>query len=148
MIIREARLTDIPAMAELRNSVRENALSDPGRVTPQDYENYLTRFGKGWVAEENGQITGFAIAGLEQRNIWALFVKPGFEGRGIGRQLQDVMLSWYFAQTDKPVWLSTGGGTRAERFYRNSGWQETGRDANGEIRFERHASSFPVSESR
>jgi len=31
--------------------------------------------------------------------------------------------------------LSTDPGTRAERFYRENGWEETGRQDNGEIIF-------------
>ena len=35
------------------------------------------------------------------------------------------------------AWLSTDPGTRAERFYRRQGWVDTGRTAEGEIRFEK-----------
>jgi GNAT superfamily N-acetyltransferase len=43
--------------------------------------------------------------GHAHRNIWALFVAPGFEGQGIGRGLLDVMVTWLFAQGRDPVWL-------------------------------------------
>ena len=58
------------------------------------------------------------------------------EKNGIGKILQSEMLNWYFSNHSEPLWLSTAPGTRAEQFYRNSGWKETGRDANGEIVFE------------
>jgi hypothetical protein len=46
------------------------------------------------------------------------------------------MMNWYFSQTDKTVWLGTSPKTRAEFFYRNKGWKETGIHGKGEIKFE------------
>ncbi len=136
MLIREAQVADIPRLSEVRLAVRENVLSNPALVTYEDYVEYLTRRGKGWVAEEAGRIAGFAIVDLQGRNIWALFVHPAFEGRGIGRALHDLMLDWYFSQTNETVWLGTAPGTRAEAFYRKAGWREVGVRENGEIKFE------------
>ncbi|MBO2009488.1 GNAT family N-acetyltransferase [Hymenobacter negativus] len=136
MLIRKAQIADIPLMTEIRLAVRENVLNNPALVTYDDYVDYLTRRGQGWVAEENGRMAGFAIADLQDHSIWALFVHPEYDCRGIGRALHDAMLAWYFAQTTEPVWLSTAPGTRAEGFYRHAGWQETGRTKSGEVRFE------------
>lgn len=136
MLFREATPADIPGLFEVRFSVTENVLRTPGLVTAATTEDYLTRRGKGWVGVEEGRIVGFAVADLQDHNIWALFVRPEYAGRGIGKQLHHLMLAWYFAQTSEPVWLSTGPGTRAEEFYRRQGWHETGRTASGEVRFE------------
>lgn len=136
MLYREAQVADIPQYMAVRLAVRENQLSSPDRVTEQDNIDYLTRRGKGWVCEAGGQIVGFAIADLQDHSVWALFVHPDYERQGIGRQLQTLMLGWYFDQTQHPVWLSTSPGTRAEAFYRRSGWREADRTATGEIRFE------------
>jgi GNAT superfamily N-acetyltransferase len=136
MLYREALVADIPQYMAVRMAVKENQLSNPDRVTEQDNIDYLTRRGKGWVCEADGQIVGFAIADLQDHSIWALFVHPDYERQGIGQQLQTLMLNWYFNQTQHPVWLSTSPGTRAEGFYRQSGWRETGRTASGETRFE------------
>jgi GNAT superfamily N-acetyltransferase len=87
MQIREALLTDIPKMSEVRLAVKENALSNPALVTEQDYVDYLSQRGKGWVCEIDGQLVGFAIGDLVKHNVWALFVLPGYEGQGIGREL-------------------------------------------------------------
>ena len=126
MNIREATIADIPQIQVVRHAVKENQLSDPGLVTDRDCEVYITQRGKGWVCEADGQIAGFAIADLQDHNIWALFLLPEYEGRGIGRQLHDTMLHWYFPQTKETVWLSTEAGTRAEKFYRRAGWKEAG----------------------
>ncbi|KUG06333.1 GNAT family N-acetyltransferase [Solirubrum puertoriconensis] len=136
MLIREARTADIKQMQVVRNSVKENVLSDPSRVTEQDYEEYINHRGKGWVCLVDDQVVGFAIADLQDQNIWALFVHPAFEGRGIGKQLHNRMLDWYFAQNQNTVWLGTAPNTRAEHFYRRNGWHEVGLHGKGEIKFE------------
>ena len=102
-------------MQIVRRAVRENALSDPTRISDEDYVDFLTSRGKGWVAIENDEVNGFAIADLQEHNIWALFVHPDHEAKGIGLALHDQMLNWYFSQTNTTVWLSTAPGTRAER---------------------------------
>lgn len=145
--IREAQIADIPRMSAIRLAVRENVLNNPALVTYDDYVEYLTRRGKGWVAEMGGQIVGFAIADLQGHSIWALFVHPDADRQGIGRDLHDTLLAWYFGQTAQPLWLSTAPGTRAEGFYRRAGWHETGRTASAEIRFELAAWNRPAPES-
>ena len=136
MIIREANIEDIAQIQIVRHSVRENILSDPNLVTDQDCREFLTKRGKGWVCEINNEIVGFSIADLKENNIWAFFLKPEFEKQGIGRQLHDIMLDWYFEQTRNSVWLGTTPKTRAESFYRKSGWKEIGTHGKDEIKFE------------
>lgn len=136
MTLREATLEDIPQMQVIRNSVIENTLSDPGLITDADYVEFLTQRGKGWIVAADGEIGGFSIVDLQGHNVWALFIKPGHESKGYGRQLHDVMLNWYFAQTSNVIWLSTDKNTRAELFYRKAGWQEAGQVGQGETRFE------------
>ncbi|MCE3074339.1 GNAT family N-acetyltransferase [Chryseobacterium gwangjuense] len=136
MEIREARIEDIPQIQIVRNSVKENTLSDPGLVTDKDCEEFLFERGKGWVCEIDHQIVGFSIVDMKENNIWALFLHPDSEKKGIGRKLHDVMLNWYFEQTKENVWLGTLPHTRAEEFYRKSGWKEVGSHGKGEIKFE------------
>ena len=135
MIFREAQPEDIPQIQAVRNSVRENRLSDPGLVTDADCEEFMFTRGKGWVCEVDENIVAFAIVDLVHSNIWALFVRPEFEQQGIGRKMMDNMLSWYFAHAKESVWLGTAPNTRAEKFYRSSGWVEAGTQGKGEIKF-------------
>ena len=72
---------------------------------------------------------------MKDNNVWALFVTPSYEGKGIGKQLQKIMLDWYFDKTHDLLWLGTSPKTRAEYFYRKSGWKEAGMHGN-EIKFE------------
>lgn len=135
MIFREAGISDIPQIQVVRHLVKENRLSDPSLVTDEDCKSFLTLRGKGWVCEVHGRVAGFAIADLQDNNIWALFIDPEYEGRGIGQRLQQLMLSWYFSQDKMDVWLSTSPGTRAEQFYQRSGWHKAGMQGK-EVRFE------------
>jgi len=135
-ILREATINDIPQIQIVRNSVKENTLSNPNLVTDQDCEEFLTVRGKGWVCEINRQIIGFAIVDLTENNIWALFIDPNFEKKGIGRELHQLMLDWYFLQTQQNVWLGTEFHTRAEKFYRKAGWIEVELHGKKEIKFE------------
>jgi len=136
MILREATINDIPQIQIVRHTVKENVLSNPSLVTDEDCEEYLTVRGKGWLCEADNAIVGFSIVNLKENNIWALFLRPEYEGKGIGRKLHDMMLDWYFNQTKKTVWLGTAPNTRAEKFYRKAGWREVGMHGKGEIKFE------------
>jgi GNAT superfamily N-acetyltransferase len=136
MIFREATITDIPQIQIVRNAVKENTLSNPALVSDADCEEFMTKRGKGWVCEIEQQIVGFEIADLHDDNIWALFLLPEFEHKGIGQTLQKQMLNWYFAQGKESVWLGTAFNTRAENFYRKSGWREVGTNGPKEIKFE------------
>jgi GNAT superfamily N-acetyltransferase len=136
MIFRIATIDDIGEMQRIRHAVKENRLSDPGLVKDQDCKEFITARGQGWVAEHETYLAGFAVLDLVEKNIWALFIDPPFEGKGIGSKLQELMLDWYFSRHAENLWLSTAPNTRAASFYRKSGWLETGIRANGEIRFE------------
>lgn len=136
MIFRTATLSDIPEIQIVRHTVKENVLSNPALVTDADCADFICRRGRGWVCEVDGQIVGFAIADVVEHNIWALFLRPAWEGRGIARQLQELMLDWYFSQTEENVWLGTAPGTRAERFYRKAGWSAVGMHGPHELKFE------------
>lgn len=124
--LRAARLEDWPEVSALRLSVTENRLSDPSRVTQAMYDDYVTVRGRGWVAEDDTGIVGFSI-GDRSGSVWALFVRPGCEGRGVGQALMRACVDWMAELGLEEAELETGAGTRAERFYRRFGWHEAGR---------------------
>jgi GNAT superfamily N-acetyltransferase len=136
MNYREATIDDIDNYMLVRMAVKENILSNPALVTKQDNIDYITKHGKGWVCEIDNKIVGFSIVGLTQRNVWALFVHPDFEKKGIGRKLHDFMLDWYFKQTTDTLWLGTEQNTYAEKFYKKRGWVEVGLYGTDETKFE------------
>lgn len=136
MNIREALTRDIKQIQIVRNSVFENALSDPNLVTDNDCAEFISIRGKGWVYEIENCIVGFSIVDLKENNFWVLFLNPEFEKRGIGKMLHDVVIDWYFTKTKETIWLGTAPNTRAENFYRKAGWMEVGLHGKNEIKFE------------
>lgn len=136
MMFREAMMKDIQQIQVVRNAVRENRLSNPSLITDADYEVYLFSRGKGWVYVEDDLVVGFSIVDLKDNNVWALFVHPDFEKKGIGKKLYDSMMGWCFKQTKETIWLGTSPGTRAAQFYKMQGWKETGMHGKKEIKFE------------
>jgi GNAT superfamily N-acetyltransferase len=136
MNFRQANPNDIPRLQQIRNAVKENTLSDPALIKDEDYLEFLNERGNGWVCQVDGNIVGFSMVDLRENNVWALFLHPEYEKQGIGRQLHDLMLHWYFEQTDTTIWLGTAPNTRAAAFYRRAGWQEAGQHGKYEIRFE------------
>ncbi len=135
-MLREAQPADVAVLNALRLRVKQNILSRPLWLTEARTLTAITGTGRGWVWEENGVILGFSVANASERNIWALFVEPGYEGRGIGRQLLDQAVQWLWSLSSRNIWLSTERDTRAESVYRAAGWQEAGQLENGDIRFE------------
>lgn len=135
--IRQAQASDAAAMHRVRMSVAENRLTSV-LVLQREYVTAVEEDGRGWVAELDGAIVGFAVGNLKNGNVWALFVEPAHEGKGCGRQLHDIMVTWLWGRGLPCLWLTTESGTRAERFYRRNGWKCVGTAARGEIRFELH----------
>lgn len=134
MIFREATSADICAIQRIRRMVTENVLTST--VTDEMCSDMLNLHGKGWICEVDGEVVGFSIADNSTRNIWALFVHPIHEHRGIGRNLLESAVRWLFTQGSSPIWLATEPGTRAEKLYQQGGWTSTGVEGSGEIRFE------------
>jgi GNAT superfamily N-acetyltransferase len=141
---RRARPADIPAMTAIRLNVTENVLSDPRKVTRRMYEDYLHAQGRGWVCCSGRKIVGFAYASKVDASIWALFIQPGHEGRGIGRKLLAFAVNWLFALGHPAVTLSTRRGTRAARFYAASGWRPEGDDFSDDVTFRKLALTSPA----
>ncbi|HEY0085667.1 MAG TPA: GNAT family N-acetyltransferase [Allosphingosinicella sp.] len=134
--LRLATVADVPAMHRIRLSARENRLSDPALVREADYLPFVAR-GAAFVAEADGALLGFAAADAPAGSVWALFVAPAAEGRGVGRALERRLLAWARAEGLKGLTLTTAPGTRAAAFYRAGGWTETGVTAAGELCFAR-----------
>ena len=139
---REAVIADVPQIQVVRNAVKENVLSNPALITNDAVVDFIKNRGKGWVAEKNGIVIGFAIVDVLENNIWALFILPEQENKGIGKTLHKLMMHWYFTQTKKTVWLSTEANTRARQFYSLQGWQQVGLYGKNEIKFEMNEADF------
>lgn len=139
-LFREATAADMPAIARVRTSVRENHLSvEQLRARGITNESVAASFladSKGWAAEREGEIVAFSIADRASRSIFALFVLPAYEGQGLGSRLLEIAQQWLHENAVHDVWLTTGPDTRAARFYERRGWTAVGPDAHGDVRYE------------
>ena len=120
---------------QIRAGVRENRLRDPSRVTVDEVRSYVDNY-EIFVWVEDQKIVGFSAADARNGNIFGLFVEEGHEGRGIGRALFERACDVLVEAGCPRMWLTTWPGTRAERFYREAGWQVTGEE-DGNLIFER-----------
>jgi hypothetical protein len=60
-LLRRATEHDIARIFEIRNSVRENRLNDPAKVTVDDVRWFIANPGI-FLWEENAQVVGFSAA--------------------------------------------------------------------------------------
>ena len=123
-LIRWATDADVTRIFEIRSNAGENKLDDPARVTVEDVRSFIADTGM-FVCEDGEKIVGFSAADTRDGSIWALFVDPAYEGRGIGRALFEQACAVLRQAGFEQLWLTTDRGTRAERFYRAAGWQVT-----------------------
>lgn len=136
--IRQAAEADIFAMSTVRLAVTENRLRDPTRITYDMYVDYLDKLGRSWVCEVDGKVAGFGCANKADAFIWALFVDPAFEGRGIGKRLLQEMNAYLFALGHDKITLSTGAATRADAFYAAQGWQRSKKEGDSDVYYALH----------
>ncbi len=136
-MIRKATIADRPRITEVRLAVRENQLSRASVAKVDQVSDWIFANGSFWVWDEDGAVQGFSVADPRDGTIFGLFIHPDYEGRGIGRALLPKACEDLRAAGFAVARLTTGAGTRAERFYRTNGWEEAGRQENGEIIFQK-----------
>ena len=140
LIVRDARVADIPAIFAIRTSVRENHLSAEALermgITPDAIREALQAAPCLWVAEIDGELVGFSMADTDEGCVFAAFVRPEREGQGIGRSLMQKAEEFLFKCHDR-IWLETDGRSRAAGFYRSLGWHLIETLPSGDVRFEK-----------
>jgi len=114
--------------------VRENRLGDPRKVTHALCEWFIEN-SVFWLWEENDRVQGFSAGDPRDGTIFALFIDPAYEGRGIARKLLPLACETLKAAGYRTATLTTEASTRAEKFYRLNGWTEVGRQNDGQIIF-------------
>ncbi len=137
-MIRAGAPEDMAELTALRTSVAENHLSVAELaalgITP---ESVLASIAAGerccFVAEDDDGIAGFSMSDRRDGQIFALFVRPGCEGRGHGSRLLAAALDWLAGCGHESAWLTTAPGTRAEGFYLSKGWRADGLTADGDV---------------
>lgn len=140
--VRRARSVDVDAIFDIRTSVKQNHLSHQQLlergITPEVVGEALESEPCGWVAEVDGQPAAFAMVDFEDGSVFALFVKPAFEGNGLGNLLMDEAEKALFA-AHETIWLETDSAPdiRANGFYQKRNWQAVGVDEKGDVRYEK-----------
>lgn len=138
--IRPAETRDVPGIFHVRTAVTENALSKGELAALGITEASVTRMIEStpcaWVAVQGGEIVGFSMIAVEEGALFAAFVLPSHEGRGIGRRLVRAAEQALFAR-HAVAWLETGKETRAAGFYRRLGWGNERDVGAGDIRLEK-----------
>jgi len=131
--LRTAQLSDIEGMFDVRTSVMENHLSREEMrqmgITEGVVGDMIEKSLCAWVATENNKIIGFSMILPDEGCLFAAFVLPEYEGKGIGRRLVRLAEQEIF-QHHEIAWLETDKNSRAAKFYMQLGWgNET--DLNG-----------------
>jgi GNAT superfamily N-acetyltransferase len=134
MIIREATRRDVPGLMAVRSAVKENILTSD--IPQERIVVGLEMRGKGWVAEHGAKVVGFSMADRQESMIWALFLLPEWERRGLGKLLLERAVDWLCLEGCASISLTTEPGSRAEGFYSHLGWTRSGITDKGEVRFE------------
>ncbi|HFV9292216.1 GNAT family N-acetyltransferase [Serratia fonticola] len=106
-------------------------------ITPESLPAMLTGRQRGWIAEIDGIARGFAMADADNASVFALFVEPGFERQGIGRNLMVEVEKWLAGMGCQQIWLETDRNrlVRANGFYRHIGWLESNLQPDGQAKF-------------
>lgn len=138
--VRIAGEADIDSVFEIRTSVTENHLSleqlaELG-ITTESVREAMRASPCLWVADVDGVTAGFTMADATAGSVFACFVRPQFQGRGVGSALMRRVEATLFERHTE-IWLTTDGSSRAAGFYRKLGWSAAGDLPDGSIRFEK-----------
>ena len=140
MIIRPATAADINEIFAIRTSVRENHLSleqlEHMGITAESIGSIINEDECAWIAEAEGAPVGFAMADAEDGSVFALFVRPEWENKGVGKLLLERLEAFLFSRHEM-LWLETDGCSRAAGFYARQGWTRAAELENGDARFEK-----------
>lgn len=125
IVTREAKRADVRGMFDVRTSVTENHLSREQMqqlgITESVVADMIQQRRCAWVATADDTLVGFSMILPDEGCLFAAFVLPEYEGRGIGRRLVALAEEELFKYHES-AWLETDEQSRAARFYLQLGW--------------------------
>ncbi|MDV9041053.1 GNAT family N-acetyltransferase [Stenotrophomonas sp. RAC2] len=142
VFVRDARPEDAAACIDLRGRTRENAFSAAQLaqlgITAQTWAEGISGGDFiGRVAWEGERMVGYCFADRDSGEVLVLALLPDYEGRGIGRQLLQEVVSLTRDAGHQRLFLACSADprSRSHGFYRRLGWRPTGQidDAGDEI---------------
>lgn len=138
--IRLATVNDIETIFDIRTSVKENHLSHTQLaelgITTATIKDLIQDTSCVWVAELKDHVRGFAIADQGEGCIFAMFVHPDFEAKGIGAALLKKAEDFLF-QYFQEIYLETEQKSRAYEFYIRHAWQIVECFENGDVKMKK-----------
>jgi GNAT superfamily N-acetyltransferase len=133
MEYRPATPADAPECIRLRGLTRENAISAQELaslgITDQSWaEDVQSRVVLGFVCTQARQMAGYCFGASETGEVVVLALLPDHEGRGIGRELMNLVVAELRALGHRRLFLgcSPDPSVRSHGFYRHLGWRSTG----------------------
>ncbi|THD40325.1 N-acetyltransferase (plasmid) [Pantoea sp. SGAir0430] len=128
-------------MFHVRISVIENHLSREEMrrigITENVVADLIEKSRCAWVATDDEKIIGFSMILPDEGCLFAAFVLPEYEGRGIGRRLVELAENELFRHHEI-AWLETDKQSRAAKFYIQLGWGNKIDINDTDIRLEKH----------
>ncbi|MBO1746285.1 GNAT family N-acetyltransferase [Stenotrophomonas indicatrix] len=139
---RNALPNDAATCIDLRGRTRENAfsaaqLAELGITTGSWAAGIADGDSIGRIACEGDRMVGYCFADRDSGEVLVLALLPDYEGRGIGRQLLQEVVSLTRDAGHQRLFLACSADprSRSHGFYRRLGWRPTGQidDAGDEI---------------
>lgn len=135
--IRLAQQSDVSALFDVRTSVRENHISVERLaqmgVTETSISEMIAASPCAWVVAVGGEVVGFSMIDVEDASLFAAFVLPTHENKGLGKALVQAAEEELFKHHAE-IWLETANDSRAAGFYRHTGWGNQREAKGGQIR--------------
>jgi GNAT superfamily N-acetyltransferase len=101
-------------------------------VTPASIAQAISDTPCAWVAELDSEVIGFSMVQQDDGCLFAAFVVPEHEGKGVGTRLIQIAERVLFEHHDV-AWLETAEGSRAASLYRHLGWNIPTDIGNGDV---------------
>lgn len=127
------RIRDFQPSDLLRLSEIDQACFPPGiAYSREELARFIThRSSRTWVAEENGRIVGFVVAGRQPvrvGHIITIDILEGYRRRGVGSELMSVAENWARQARLELMYLETAeDNLAAQQFYEARGYRKVER---------------------
>ncbi len=138
---RTAQISDIGSIFNVRTSIIENHLTREEMqqmgINESVIADMIDQSRCAWVATSNDKVIGFSMILQDEGCLFAAFVLPEYEGRGIGRSLVTLAEHELFKHHEV-AWLETDKNSRAAGFYMQLGWGNKNNINDTDFRLEKY----------